>query len=303
MTRKKRLAQIGVFVFLGLNVGAYFFFWPNHQGGSNSESKSLREENGTAQLVPAPEKQSNPVQVYGSSVNRQGNVDSLNNPASAQNSEMDASQGDVVARLLDHIKKDSAVTNKAPVAHFNEKNGEFPAKRGDPSKKSDNSVSLTLPKENKPKPLPPLNADPLVPEVSNSNIGVTSALTAKVPPGTWLLHTETLGEQTLLVAKLRQTTSMRPPAEFRILGDRVEMNGPNGDVQAVDRVTFIGTGLKGACRRLTLQWNELRLVFEGQVSIETVAGGKLSGDRITWEIPAPAALVNPPILGAPKHLQ
>jgi len=73
-------------------------------------------------------------------------------------------------------------------------------------------------------------------------------------------------------------------------------------MQAVGRVTFAGAGLKGACQRLTLRWNESRLVFEDQVYLvqDTIAGSNLSGDRIVWQLSAHAFDATGAVLGPPK---
>ena len=131
----------------------------------------------------------------------------------------------------------------------------------------------------------------------DSNIGVTSALTPKVP-SPWLFHLDTEGAQTLLIARVQYPGTDRQAAEFRILCDRVERT-PTGDVQAVGKVTFAGAGMKGACQRLTVPLQESRLLFEEQASIvqDLNAGGSLRSDRLVWEL---AVEVRAPRLGAPK---
>jgi hypothetical protein len=303
MAHKQLFAQIGVFVLLGLNVGAYYVFWPHHDGGSKSEAKSPREEKGEGHLLPAPpDKQPNTAKPKELPANPPSDAVTLSIPGSVSKSDKETAADDAVSKLLDHIKKESAAVNQPPARPFDEKNYVFPEKQDNPARKGELPSIRLLPEDNKPKPLPPLKADPLLLGTSNPNVGVTSALTPKLPPGPWLLHTETVGDQTLLVAKLRQPASTRPPAEFRILCDRLETKGPGGDMQAVGRVTFAGAGLKGACQRLTLRRNESRLVFEDQVYLvqETIAGGNLSGDRIVWQLPAHALDATGAVLGAPK---
>jgi hypothetical protein len=303
MAHKQLFAQIGVFVLLGLNVGAYYVFWPHHDGGSKSEAKSPRQEKGEVHLLPAPpDKQLNTAKPKEFPANPRGDAVPLSIPSSASKSDKEMSVDDPVSKLLDHIKKESAAGNQPPAGPFDEKNYVIPEKQDNPAKTSELPAIRLIPADNKPKPLPSLNADPLLPDTRNPNVGVTSALTPKLPPGPWLLHTEAVGDQTLLVAKLRQPASARPLAEFRVLCDRLETKGSGGDVQAVGRVTFAGAGLKGACQRLTLRLHESRLVFEDQVYLvqETVAAGNLSGDRIVWEIPTHAFDATGPVLGAPK---
>jgi hypothetical protein len=303
MAHRQLFAQIGVFVLLGLNVGAYYVFWPHHDSGSKSEAKSPREEKGEVHLLPAPpDQRPTTAKPKEFAPNPRSDAVPLSIPGSASKSDEETSADDAISKLLDHIKKESADVNQAPAAPIGEKNDVLPEKQDNPAKKSELPAIRFLPDDNKPKPLPRLKADPLLPDTGNPNVGVTSALTPKLPPGPWLLHTETVGDQTLLIAKLRQLPSTRLLAEFRILCDRLEAKGRGGDVQAVGRVTFAGAGLKGACQRLTLRLHESRLVFEDQVYLvqETVAGSNLSGDRIVWEIPAHAFDANGAVLGAPK---
>jgi hypothetical protein len=291
MAHKQLFAQIGVFVLLGLNVGAYYVFWPHRDGGSKSEAKSPREEKGEGHLLPAPpDKQPNTAKPKELLANPPSDAITPSIPGSVSKSDKETAADDAVSKLLDHIKKESAAVNQPPAGPFDEKKYVFPEKQDNPARKGELPSIRLLPEDNKPKPLPPLKADPLLLDTSNPNVGVTSALT------------ETVGDQTLLVAKLRQPASTRPPTEFRILCDRLETKVPGGDMQAVGRVTFAGAGLKGACQRLTLRRNESRLVFEDQVYLvqETIAGGNLSGDRIVWQLPAHAFDATGAVLGAPK---
>src|SRR5262245_36653231 len=52
MGNKQLFAQIGVFALLGLNVGAYYVFWPHKESGAQSESKALPQAKAQTRLLP-----------------------------------------------------------------------------------------------------------------------------------------------------------------------------------------------------------------------------------------------------------
>src|SRR5438876_8867969 len=49
---KQVFAKVGVFVLLGLNVGAYYLFWPRQQGAPKQETNRPHEEKGEVALLP-----------------------------------------------------------------------------------------------------------------------------------------------------------------------------------------------------------------------------------------------------------
>jgi hypothetical protein len=270
---KQLFAKIGVFVLLGLNVAAYYVFWPSQHGASKSEAKAPKEEKGEVQLLPT---QPNLVMPNAFPASAAVAVP-LSIPTPPKSSERDVGPDDAVNKLLAHIRKE-AETSQGSVQAQNEK-GPDPLFPGD----------------NKPKPLPLLKAEPIM---VDPNVGVTSALTPKTPPSPWLLNMEAVGNQTLLIARLREPASGQQVAELRILCDRVEPKAAGG-VHALGNVTFTGAGMKGACRRLIVPTFEPQLLFEEQVYLtqDGNPAASLRGDRIAWELPVEA---NRPGLGAPK---
>jgi hypothetical protein len=109
----------------------------------------------------------------------------------------------------------------------------------------------------------------------------------------------------------------------------------DGEVQAIGNVTFVGARLKGGCHRLTLSSDGNRILFEGKIELEQLAGQSdiinaaprtvtvgdiialnapeiqfargcvLRGERINWELlPVPDSdksnKLVPAVLGAPK---
>jgi hypothetical protein len=285
MLDKQLIAKVSVFVLLGVNVGAYYLFWPHQDSGAKREAKLVPGENGEARLLPAPPDRQPPAlkpkTFPASSVNA---AVPLSAPRSVQLA-ADPSTDETVNKLLSHIKKETEAVKKAPIASFEEQNIRPPA-------------NPLFPETEKPRSLPPLQADPLVPSTSNPNIGVTSALTPKTPAEAWIVQMETLGNRKLLTAKLSKPG---PAIEFSILCDRVETKGPEGDVHAVGKITFTGPGFKGACQRLTLRMREPRLMFEEALTIEQDAlVGSLRGEQLVWDLPAQSMPANLGVLGAPK---
>jgi hypothetical protein len=257
MNDKSSFAKIGVFVLIGLNVGAYYVFWPHQDNGAKSDAKSAKAEKGETQLLPAPAtKQPSAAKPKELPATPQAAAIPLNPPGSAK-FVGDASTDETVNKLLEHIEKEAEV-GKTPLVAADEKNGNLP------------SIPL-FPEIVKPKSLPPLAADPLLPST-------------KEPASAWLVQSVKVGNQTLLIARVRES---RQAIEFRIQCDRVENNGPDGSVQAIGRITFAGAGIKGACQRLTVMGRDARIVFDEQVYIEqdAFASSNLRGDRVIWEFP------------------
>ena len=268
-------AKIGVFVLLGLNVGAYYIFWPSKDSGPRSEAKAPKEEKGTAKLFPAQATVAKPREIAPAA---------LASATTLTPTTMEASPDEAVSKLLEHIKKETEADSKPPAViipstapkPFDEKNFALPEPKENLPKKID------FPDDTKPKTLPLLKGEPLLPEGNNPNFGIAPA---NGPAGAWLLHTETVGGQTLLIAKLRQPTGQA--IEFRIWCDRVDTKGPGGDVQAIGKVTFAGPGLKGTCQHLTFAFYASRILFEEQVVlVQEGVGSTLRADRISWELPA-----------------
>jgi hypothetical protein len=271
MSNNQLFAKIGVFVLLGLNVGAYYVFWPGHDSGLKSEAKAPKEEKGTAQLLPAQPTIAKPKEIAPAALASA----TLLNPAASPKT-IEVSPDEAVSKLLEHIKKETEAENKPSVPKaFDEKAFVVPEPQEIPPKK------VEFPDDPRPKTLPPLKGEPLAPEGSNSNNGLTPA---NGTAGVWLLHTEIVGGQTLLTARLRQPS--RQPVEFRVACDRVDTKGPGGDVQAIGKVTFVGPGLKGTCQHLTIAIFATRILFEEQVVlVQDGVGSTWRADRIGWELP------------------
>ena len=279
---KQLFAKIGVFLLLGVNVAAYYVFWPSPQGAPKTEARGPREEKGEAILLPSSSEVAKP-KVLPPNAFKDAVLVSL--PAAPRLPEQEIKADDAVNKLLDHIKKEpeaAQVGIPQPMTPFFEEKKNVVPERIEPS-----SV---------PKPLPPLQADPVM---KDPNIGVTSALTSKpLPPldGAWQFQTQLAkpGGQTLVIAKLRSGV------EFRFCCDRFDRTSVGDAAVAIGGVTCIGAALSVSCQRMTLPLGPAQLVFEGQVlvAVPGVGFSALRMDRAVWDFPelVPKAAV----LGAPK---
>jgi hypothetical protein len=272
MDSKQSLAKIGVFVLLGVNVGAYYYFWPRQDGAPRAVAKAALQEKGEAQLLPPtthPSVPAEPMHLPAETLHGAVPLAIANSPAVVEKKD-DATNA--ILKLLEHI--DKAKSPDLPMLPPAE-----PAKREEPERLDTSLIPIR----------PPENQLP----ATDAGIAVASPLTPKTPPGLWLLQTDKIGKRTQLTARLRDAATERVIGEFRILCDRVETNPQSGAVQALGNVTFRGAGWRGTCQAVTLPVHEPRLVFEQQVQIlqdilGTSQDGALRGERIVWELPAPA---------------
>lgn len=277
MANKQLLAKLGVFVLLGLNVAAYYYFWPRQ----NVETRAQNEPKGETHVFAAPQIKPQdvpkPKEIAAAAFKdaqplpppepiKKTAPDPIKN---AMNEETTADE--MVRRLLDHLEKEKKAAPLPPPNPF------------------DNE---------KPRALPPLSADPIG---EPGKIGVTSPLTPKSSASPWFLSQEQAGKQTLLIGKLQPAPNLPPVAEFRILCDRVDTR--SSEVLALGNVVFTGAGLRGECQRVVLPLLERKVILEDQVRIGADMGiGLMCGDRFVWELPAPASSANrvTPVLGPPK---
>ena len=294
MGTRQFFAQLGVFILVGMNVVAYFVFWPKgdravgvNAKGQEKFVQSLTVEKKTPSATPpsAPEPVPGPSEEKKTpSATPPDAPEPVTGPSTGKEAEKD-----VVRRLLDKINADGPLA--AP----------FDIEKLPP-------IPVPL-RPDSPRARPILLADPLVASPGEINkagqaaLTSTSALAAQIQESPWLLGTEIVGTQTKLIAQGPSATLMR----FEILCDRVETKTPGSILLGVGKVTFHGAGFKGSCQRLTLSLDNLRITFEDQVEIATTnlrvdrdqqdrvvderapSGSLLRSDKIVWEPPQAAA--------------
>ena len=281
MGNRQSLAKIGVMVLLGINVGAYYLFWP-HPKESRPTPANVPMQEAKGPTLPVLPEVAKPAPLAASG----GVVLNLPSPAPQDPEE-------AVHKLLEQIKKDADGPNEQKRNLY-----EVPP--------TDFSLQLTQATSTKPGflatdplPLPPLKATPLNDDRPDPDVATTSALTAKSRVSPWVLHEEKAGTQTRLIAKLPG----KAPVEFEIFCESVGLKGSDS-LEAVGKVTFAGGGIKGTCDRLTVPLWASQLVLEGQVQIAQEPG-QLRGERFVWEMPAaaeaaPTTPTSRAVLGAPR---
>lgn len=293
MGNQQIYAKIGVFVLLGINVTAYYFFWPRSKGIEVSQADVPKAGRPSTKSVKPKEL---PRDVRAKAAP----------PIVKKASEPEE---EALRKLLDHIAKDmqsGGEPSGLPLVPFEKEDG-IPPPRKDSGRKDLVPAVPLDPDGQKPRPLPPLKADPLLGDRENpdiSKIAVTSPLTAKTLPSPWQVQVEEAGKQKLLIARLQQGSPPQTVAEFRVLCDRVETDGKANEIRAVGDVVFRGAGLRGECGQLVVSLPESRVIFAERVRLfaDAIATGGLRGDHIEWDWKANAAgpVVRPGALGAPK---
>jgi hypothetical protein len=261
---KQVFAKVGVFVLLGLNVAAYYVFWPSQK----QETNRPREEKGEVALLPTKaDKLPTPARPKDFPAGSLNDAVVLPPPILPKPADQELKPDEAVNRLLEHIKKEG-----------------------------EGGKVVLPPDDPKPKALPPLQVELLV---KDPNIGVTSALTAKAPEAVdgWTLKKEkVIGSQTLVTAKVHN-----PGVEFRFTCGRVEMLPDGAALVARGGVDLECNGLRVVCQTLTVEFSPQRLTFAGQVSIfspQARPSAPLLSDRATWLFPRPQP--TPGFLGPPR---
>ncbi len=369
MEGNQSLAKIGVFLLLGINVGAYYYFWPRNQEASKPAANAAAPEKGATKLVPTSgtaEEQDAPPTPFPLSIPGQPKLppppvvmqtEPLIPKVAAQpvstprTVERRAAPDDdkAIRDLLKEIEnkapnappkglesteqikpqdyRDMAETMASPlktgsVNPPNLKQFELPEpstgiEKPNTPPTSVKDVALQMP-EFAPDPITAaykqglrrINSGTQIPSNepatgAGKDVAVASPLTPKAPPARWLYASDKVGERTQLTARLRDTASERFLVEFRIQCDRVEVT-PTG-MKAAGNISFVGAGWKGTCQSLTLTAHEARLVFEDRVEIlqdilGTFQESVVRGDRITWDLPTPAAAPMPTNTGVTQPL-
>jgi hypothetical protein len=290
---KQLFAKLGVCALLGLNVGAYYVFWPS-QNGNKTEAQTPKEEKGQTQLLPTPAEPARPKELSPKPL-----VDAvpIGVPIPPKLPESKPpTEREIVGKLSSLIKEQGGA-DKPPVTlinpptpnAFDEKKILVPEKPLSPPP--------GFPEEGKPKPLPAFPSEPLKPAV----FGVTSPLTPKLAPekrSPWTFKVEKADKgQKLVTAKLTN-----PVFEFRIFCDSVTQNLGGVELDATG-VRLETAGISVRCKRLTVPVGlPPRFVFEGDVVVNpgTPFDGSMRTDRLVWELHPMPIIAPPGALGAPK---
>jgi hypothetical protein len=269
MADRQLLAKCGVVVLLGLNVGAYYLFWPKNNGRPIERAATTPASAPAAPIPPRPKdfpvtavKNAEPHRIVGVDAWKEKVIEG----------------DDAVNRLVELIQKDNA----QPIPVVGDGLETLPRIPAPP-------LAVADPK---PHVLPPLKGEPINDEANGAtdpNVAIASALAQRSQQSPWLMNVKKSGTQIRISATLRRASPAKLSAEFEILCDRVDVQAADG-LHALGSVTFVGAGIKGGCQRLTVPWNAANLVFEEQVRIMpedtrgwSLPGSQLRGERFVWE--------------------
>ena len=170
MANRQMFAQIGVFALLGLNVGAYYVFWPPKDSNAHGQPKAPEAQKEQARLLPQKTDKDNFTPPR--SVNPRPVLRVTDAPVrAAEPQKTPSDDGDAVARLLKQIEIDAAPKPVAPP----------------PLRAAEHETQRDVRRD--------------------TDVAVPSALTPKVGPELWLVTLEKVGTQTMLVAKLRNSAA------------------------------------------------------------------------------------------------
>ena len=198
MANKQIFAQVGVFALLGLNVGAYYVFWPHKESAAQSETQPVQARGKTLLLpekkeTPTPVMPITPQEIPAQTVSNVVPLQIVNPPSKPPEPSND---DEAIRRLLQSIQKDDPAAKKS--------DDDFEPPPPVPFR--------TIDDDQRPSKLPP----------AEKNVATTSALTPRLAPSPWLLNMEMVGGQTQLIARLKQpVVNQKPALEFKIMCDRV----------------------------------------------------------------------------------
>jgi lipopolysaccharide export system protein LptA len=97
----------------------------------------------------------------------------------------------------------------------------------------------------------------------------------------WTLHLEVVKGRTILTARAGKEIS------FRVDCQRLELQAPQGSIQAVGDVKLASAALNGTSDRLTVSLQEDQIVLEGHASLTSARDGQsmeVKGERLSLRI-------------------
>jgi hypothetical protein len=102
-----------------------------------------------------------------------------------------------------------------------------------------------------------------------------------VAPFPWVLRVELVNGRTQLTAETSRGI------QIRLLCDQLNLQAPQGMIEAKGAVKLFSAGNDATCDRLTITWQDDRITLEGKVHMKSVNGGmEISADSLNLRLSA-----------------
>lgn len=140
-------------------------------------------------------------------------------------------------------------------------------------------------------PLAPV--PPLPPQAPTAPLAPPVAVPPELVTCPWTLHIKVEKGVTLVEARTEKGV------QFSVSCERLNLQAPDGMIEASGRVTVTAPDLEGNCNKLTLSWREERLSLEGEVIVKCRQNGQeaeLKGHTVALKLTtsATAQKASPP---------
>jgi hypothetical protein len=280
---KQLFAKFGVFALIVVNLGAYYVFWP--ENGSHGTGADKSDNVGNPMRMAASASAAQPGDTWKPSPPANP-VTVIPAPKPAEPMPLTSKDTGSTAIELPTIPDPLGRSTSAapmvlpalpqPVALMDKSGPTDPpkleARADDPTTEQLKRLMDTFKKEPavEPAPLVAAQAGGALPKNNPPTGGAPiekSVPVKAVENSPWALHWEIAQGRTTLTAQLNKRL------EFRIVGDRVKMETPDGAVVATGKVIFTGPNLKGNCERLTIGLTGESVTLEGKAELQIQQGG------------------------------
>jgi hypothetical protein len=148
---------------------------------------------------------------------------------------------------------------------------------------SDPGAADKLPQANSSLPGGIAPSSPPIPSVGSAT-GVSVApkpAPPKVAPFPWVLRIEVVSGRTQLTAETSKGI------QIRLICDQLNLQAPEGLIEAKGGVRISSAGSEATCDRLTITWQDDRITLEGKVQMKSGRDGmEISGDRVSLRLTA-----------------
>lgn len=147
-------------------------------------------------------------------------------------------------------------------------------------------------------PAPTSDAPPIAPPATGSSPVPTPA--AVVAPCPWVFKVEIVDGRTQLEARTEKEV------QFRVSCEHLNLQAPNGTIEAQGGVKVASLNLDGSCDRLTITWQDDKVQLQGQVRLKCRKEGQeveLTGEKVSVKLtatgPAKESVTRKPVSETP----